>query len=53
LDADWTYDNSAANPANPSSPPQRVTFGEQTTDEMAAVIMDVTPTGPSIKRGKR
>lgn len=29
-----TYDNSENNPANPSSPPQRVTFGEETTDEM-------------------
>jgi mono/diheme cytochrome c family protein len=28
------YDNSAANPNNPSSPPQRVKHGEQTTDEM-------------------
>ncbi|MEW4563336.1 redoxin domain-containing protein [Bremerella sp. JC770] len=28
------YDNSAANPTNPSTPPQRVTFGEETTDEM-------------------
>ena len=43
LDAHWTFDNSAANPANPSSPPQRVTFGEQTTNEMAAVILDLMP----------
>ncbi len=28
------FDNSAANPSNPSSPPQRVTWGEETTDEM-------------------
>lgn len=28
------YDNSADNPSNPSSPPKRVTFGEETTDEM-------------------
>jgi hypothetical protein len=31
---DAVYDNSAANPANPNRPPQRVTFGEATTDEM-------------------
>ena len=43
LDADWTFDNSAANPANPSQPPRRVTFGEQTTNEMAALILDVIP----------
>jgi hypothetical protein len=28
------FDNSAANPANPSSPPREVHWGEQTTDEM-------------------
>ena len=28
------FDNSAANPSNPSSPPKRVTWGEGTTDEM-------------------
>src|SRR5262249_31824397 len=30
IDVRWTYDNSASNPANPSRPPRRVTFGEQT-----------------------
>ena len=34
LDVEAWYDNSAENPANPSSPPRRVTWGEQTTDEM-------------------
>lgn len=29
-----TFDNSEVNPSNPSSPPQRVTWGEETTDEM-------------------
>ncbi len=29
-----TYDNTANNPANPSSPPKFVTWGEGTTDEM-------------------
>lgn len=29
-----TFDNSASNPANPSSPPQRVTWGDGTKDEM-------------------
>jgi hypothetical protein len=28
------YDNSASNPRNPNSPPKRVTWGEETTDEM-------------------
>ena len=35
----YIYDNSSGNPHNPSSPPKRVTFGEQTTDEMALLFM--------------
>ncbi len=46
LDVRWTYDNSAANPANPSHPPRRVTYGEQTTDEMAFLVFDAISTGP-------
>lgn len=37
-----TYDNSASNPHNPSSPPQRVRFGEQTTNEMCFVFLGVS-----------
>lgn len=32
-----TYDNTTANPHNPNSPPQLVTLGESTTDEMMLV----------------
>jgi len=32
-----TYDNTAANPNNPNTPPQNVSFGENTTDEMFIV----------------
>ena len=35
------YDNTTGNPRNPSSPPKRVRFGEQTTDEMGFAIMEV------------
>jgi len=38
----YTYDNSSANPRNPSSPPKRVKFGEQTTNEMAFTFVQVT-----------
>jgi hypothetical protein len=31
----YVFDNSADNPRNPNSPPKRVTWGEQTADEMA------------------
>jgi hypothetical protein len=39
---DAEYDNSDDNPHNPSSPPQRVQWGEQTTDEMCLVGVQVT-----------
>ena len=35
------YDNSAANPANPSSPPVPVSYGEATTDEMGWAFLGV------------
>ncbi len=35
------FDNTSANPRNPSNPPRRVRFGEQTTDEMAFAIMEI------------
>lgn len=44
LDCSWSFDNSADNPANPSHPPRRVTFGEQTVNEMGALVMDVVET---------
>jgi mono/diheme cytochrome c family protein len=50
LDGRWTYDNSAENPANPSKPPKQITYGEQTANEMAIVILDVTTEGPAKKR---
>ncbi len=41
--AELTYDNSAENPANPFNPPLRVTWGLESTDEMAAVTWVVAP----------
>jgi Flp pilus assembly protein TadD/mono/diheme cytochrome c family protein len=43
---DWTFDNSAGNPRNPSSPPRRVTYGPSSTDEMAELILEVEPDDP-------
>lgn len=34
IDVDAVYDNSTANLSNPNDPPRRITWGEQTTDEM-------------------
>jgi hypothetical protein len=38
-----THDNSADNIRNPSRPPQRVRWGEQTTDEMSLAFLQVMP----------
>ena len=37
------HDNSAENPRNPSSPPKRVVWGEQTVDEMSAAMLQLVP----------
>jgi tetratricopeptide (TPR) repeat protein/mono/diheme cytochrome c family protein len=39
----FTYDNSAANPRNPSTPPVRVTYGSRSVDEMADLIVQTLP----------
>ncbi len=46
IDLAYTFDNSDANPRNPSHPAQRVTFGEQTTDEMAVAFLSVILPAP-------
>jgi mono/diheme cytochrome c family protein len=38
IDVELTYNNSADNPANPFNPPQRIRWGEQTTNEMGSII---------------
>ena len=38
---EYVYDNSTRNPRNPNNPPQRVTFGQQTSDEMAELWIQV------------
>jgi hypothetical protein len=43
------YDNSAANPNNPFSPPRRVWFGEQTDNEMCFVFLGATSEGRSAR----
>ena len=46
----FRYDNSAANPRNPNSPPKRVRGGNQSTDEMAHLWLQVLPRGPGDQR---
>jgi hypothetical protein len=43
IDVAITYDNSADNPHNPSHPPKRVKWGEQSFDEMGSVTLQVVP----------
>lgn len=43
---DWSFDNSAQNPHNPSSPPVHVGYGPSSTDEMAELILEVEPDDP-------
>ena len=43
LDGEVHWDNSAANPRNPSSPPIAVEWGEQSKDEMGMVNLILTP----------
>ena len=47
----FQYDNSTANPRNPNSPPKRVRGGNQSTDEMAHLWLQVLPRGPGEQRG--
>ena len=44
---DYRYDNSAENPRNPSSPPKRVTYGPNSADEMAELILELEPVDPA------
>jgi hypothetical protein len=44
------YDNSSANPHNPSKPPREVTWGEQTTDEMFVFFFAYTVDAEQLTR---
>jgi tetratricopeptide (TPR) repeat protein/mono/diheme cytochrome c family protein len=46
----WHFDNSTANPRNPNKPPQRVVAGNQSTDEMAHLWLQVLPRGDGDRR---
>ncbi len=41
----YHYDNSAENPRNPNHPPKRVRAGNQATDEMGHLWLQILPTG--------
>jgi mono/diheme cytochrome c family protein len=50
IDVEASYDNSAANPFNPSSPPKRVLFGNDTTDEMCFALFQAVADEPNAGR---
>ena len=43
LDGELTYDNSADNYRNPNTPPKTVRWGENSTDEMGSLLLNVLP----------
>jgi mono/diheme cytochrome c family protein len=45
------YDNSSSNPRNPNSPPKKVTWGEQTTDEMCIAFVYYTIDSEMLTKG--
>jgi Tol biopolymer transport system component/mono/diheme cytochrome c family protein len=47
IDAMLRYDNSTDNPRNPSNPPKRALFGEESFDEMAMVGLTLVTVNPS------
>jgi len=46
LDGELTYDNSSNNYRNPNTPPKRITWGENSTDEMGSLLLNVLPKKP-------
>jgi mono/diheme cytochrome c family protein len=52
IEMEAIYDNSTSNPDNPSSPPQRVVRGEQTTNEMCICFLQYTVDGWNVGDGR-
>jgi predicted negative regulator of RcsB-dependent stress response/mono/diheme cytochrome c family protein len=46
----YHYDNSSDNPRNPNHPPKKVEGGDQTTDEMAHLWLQILPRGNGDRR---
>ena len=43
LSMEYSFDNSAGNPQNPSTPPERISFGPKTFDEMGDLWIQMLP----------
>lgn len=53
IELEYVYDNSENNPHNPSHPPVRVTWGEETHNEMAVLFLGVVLPSPDDVPGFR
>lgn len=49
--AEWVWNNTADNPRNPNSPPERVIWGEGSTDEMTGLIIGGKTVNPGLDEG--
>lgn len=49
--SEWIWDNTADNSRNPNSPPQRITFGEGSKDEMTGLIIGGKTVNPGVDEG--
>jgi mono/diheme cytochrome c family protein len=47
IDVEWVFDNSAENPRNPSTPPRRILYGPNSTDEMCEFHLNLVPVDPA------
>lgn len=43
---EWRFDNTTNNVRNPNHPPERVTYGQNSSDEMAELMIEVVPRTP-------
>jgi hypothetical protein len=47
IEVEFTYDNTANNPRNPDRPPRRVLYGQNSSDEMGDLWMQVVTASPA------
>ena len=53
IDMTFVYDNSAENPRNPTQPPVEVTFGPESTDEMACMTLGLITESEAVMQDLR
>ncbi|MCB9870610.1 MAG: tetratricopeptide repeat protein [Planctomycetes bacterium] len=53
IEFEYRFDNSSANPGNPSDPPRRVRFGQESRDEMATLTVMAVPRDAAGRRAVR